>query len=402
MGRNHKFLIAFLYLFALSFSVFKTIRTPNKWAVAHWLMDYRFGFIKRGLIGEIFGFFFEKNEFNILIVSSVILILLYAVLLIIAVKNTWENYSIEKVLFYVIFFLSQYTILSAHLIGYFDHLIFLMTLLSVYLILHKKILLASLITVFCIIAHEVSFVLMIPISFFALLVNEVRDNKLTFSSHLLKKAGAYLLLPIVATVLVSFYQELYGQNNRELIYQYLQDTGLIRKGVANSVAAAYTEGFGSYLKSEVPYFLKRVFLSIATVKYGIPLLFMAYMVYKLFSKINIYVLLWLAAVSASPLLLHSIAWDIFRIWSFPFVILFTGFWILCGKCTANHQHDNRLSLFEISFFLISIALVSLVPNFLFEHETERFSTPVRVILLIPIFSILWYLYKKAPEKGNRD
>ncbi|MDR6920284.1 MULTISPECIES: hypothetical protein [Chryseobacterium] len=402
MSRNQKFLIVFLYLFALSFSFFKTVRLPNKWAIAHWLMDYRFGFIKRGLIGELFGFFFEKNEFNILIISSVILFLLYASLLSIAVRNTWKNYSIEKVLFYVIFFLSQYMILSAHLIGYFDHLIFLMTLLSVYLIGHKKMILASLITVFCIVAHEVSFVLMVPVCLFALLVNEVQDNKLTFNSGLLKKIGLYLLLPVAATVSVSLYQELYGQDNRQLIFNYLKNTELIKKGVANSVAAAYTEGFGSYLKSEAPYFLKRVFLSIGTVKYGVPLLFMAYMVYKKFSRINIYILLLLAVVSVSPLVLHSIAWDTFRIWSFPFIILFTGFWILCGKFQPVHEHGNKLSLFEIVFFLISIALVSMFPNFLFENETERFSTPVRILILIPIFSMVWYLYKKAPEKYNRD
>lgn len=398
MTRNQKFLIAFLYLFALSFSFFKTVRLPNKWAVAHWLMDYRFGFIKRGLIGELFGFFFEKNEFNILIISSVILFLLYASLLSIAVRNTWKNYSIEKVLFYVTFFLSQYMVLSAHLIGYFDHLIFLMTLLSVYLIRHRKIIPASLVTVFCIVAHEVSFVLMVPVCIFALLVNEVQDNKLVFNSGLLKKIGLYVLLPVAATVSVSLYQELYGQGNRQLIFNYLQDTGLIKKGVANSLAAAYTEGFGSYLKSEAPYFLKRVFLSMGTIKYGIPLLFMAYMVYKQFGKINIYILLLLAAVSASPLLLHLIAWDIFRIWSFPFIILFIGFWVVCGKFQTVHERSNKLSLFEIVFFLVSIILVSLFPNFLFDNATENLSTPVRILILIPVFSVIGYLYKKAPEK----
>ena len=402
MHRNHKLLIAFLYLFALSFSVFKTIRVPGQWAVAHWLMDYRFGFIKRGLLGEIFGFFFEKNEFNILILSSVVLFMLYAALFIIAVGNTWKNYSIEKVLFYTVFFLSQYIIFSAHLIGYFDHLIFLMTLLSVCLIRDKKIVPASLIMAFSIVAHEISFVLMVPVCIFALMMNEFRDHQQIFTSHLLKKIGICLLFPAAVVVSVFIYQECCGQDNRRLIFNYLQDTGLIGKKVINSVAAAYSDGFGNHFRSEAPHFLQRVFISTGTISYGIPLLFMMYMVYKQFSRINIYVLLVLAAVSASPLLLHSIAWDTFRIWSFPFMILFTGFWILCDRLGKTYQPVHSLTWSEMIFFFISIVLVTVFPNFLFDNETERFSVPVRILVLVPVVSVLYYLYKKVPEQYNRD
>jgi hypothetical protein len=363
-------------------------------------MDYRFGFIKRGLGGEIFGFFLEKTEFNILMVSAVILVMLYLALLVIAVRETWKEYSFNKVLFYLIFFLSQYAVLSMHLMGYFDHLIMLTTIISVYLIRNKMILIPALLTTFCIVVHEISLFLMVPVCLFAFLANEIQDNKLVFNQTLFKKLGFYLLFPLVAVVSISFYQESYGNKNFQAIYTYLQNTGKIKERVAYSVAAAYTESFSNYLKSELPYFLKRVFVSKCTIKYGIPLLFMMYMVYRELQKTDIRLLMVLAAVSVSPLLLHAIAWDTPRIWAFPFMMLFLCFWILRDRCRVKDLSGNTLSWLEITFFLIAVALVSLFPNILFHSQKENFSLPVRLIVLVPVFAILIYLYKKAPAKSS--
>ncbi|RZJ45002.1 MAG: hypothetical protein EOO19_11445, partial [Chryseobacterium sp.] len=177
---NRKLLLVFLYLYALFFSVLKTVRFPNEWAESHWLLDYRFGFIKRGLAGEILGWFFLKNEFSILVVSAIVLFTLYILIFRIAVNETFRNEnSFYRILFFVIFFLSQYLIYSAHLIGYFDHLIFLLTILVISLIKKKRIFAASVVAVFSIFIHEISFFLMLPISFFALIVSEFQNKKFT-------------------------------------------------------------------------------------------------------------------------------------------------------------------------------------------------------------------------------
>ncbi|SHF57479.1 hypothetical protein [Chryseobacterium sp. OV279] len=397
---NRKFLIVFLYVYTLAFSVIKTIRLPNEWSEAHWLMDYRFGFIKRGLAGEIFGFFFEKSLLHIQILSAGILLLLYTALIIISVRNTLQKYSIRKVLFYLVFFLSQYVVLSAHLIGYLDHVIFLLTILAVYLIRNKKVFLASLLAVFAVVIHEISFFLMVPVCLFALLVYETSGKKLIFSSELFKKAGLFLLLPVVATLSVSFYQELYGKENDQLILHYLENTGFISRKVAVMISSAYTESFGTYLKEQSPFFIERMFLSKNTVKFGLPILFMIYLAIREFRKVNKYILMLLAAVSLFPLLLHAIAWDTFRIWAFPFMILFLGFWVLSNRFSDVEISDERLSWFEILIFVISVVLVGFFQNTLFENEIERLSKLERVVLLIPVFLATGFLYfKKAPIKN---
>lgn len=396
---NRKFLVTFLYVYALAFSFVKTVRLPNQWSEAHWLMDYRFGFIKRGLAGEIFGFFFEKNVLNIQILSAVILLFLYAAVLIISLRTTFENYSIRKVLFYLVFFLSQYTVLSAHLIGYLDHVIFLLAILAIYLIRHKKIFLASLLAVFSVVIHEISFFLMVPVCLFALVIYEMPDKSIVFSKDLFKKVGIFLFLPVAATVLISVYQEIWGKENDQLILHYLEGTGFISKKVALMISSAYTESFGTYLRQQSVYFVDRLFLSKNILKFGLPIVFMMYMVFREFKKMNRYVLSLLGGVSLFPLLLHAVAWDEFRIWAFPFMILFLGFWVVSSRYKSEEVSDARLSWFEVVLFIISVILVAIFQNNLFENEIERLSKIQRCILLIPIVLVTGYLYfKKSPNK----
>lgn len=392
---RHKALVIFLYIYALSFSFFKTVRWPNEWSQSHWLMDYRFGFIKRGLAGEIFGFFFEKNEYQIQVLSAVILFLLYVTILITAVKHTLQNYSIHKVLFYVVFFLSQYVILAAHIIGYLDHVVFLLTMLAIFLIQNKKYLWASLLCAFSVIIHEITFFIMIPICLFALLVHEWRNNQPALTLSVLKKVVFFLLIPLVATFFISAYQEFFGKDNRDSILLYLSHSGWISDRVSNVVADAYTESFLAYLKQESSTFFLKLFSFGIPVKFGIPIAFMSFVTYRQFQKVNRYTVFLLFIISLFPLLLHAIAWDTFRIWSFSYMILFLGFWILDTqfKTLLHFQKTNR---FEVLFFVSAVLIVSIFNNMLFDQETERFSKPERLCFLIPLFSVVFYLMKYAP------
>ena len=54
MRRWPPLLSCLVMLGALVATVLRTIRWPNDWAEAHWLLDYRFGFVKRGLVGQVF------------------------------------------------------------------------------------------------------------------------------------------------------------------------------------------------------------------------------------------------------------------------------------------------------------------------------------------------------------
>ncbi|SIR01595.1 hypothetical protein SAMN05880574_1531 [Chryseobacterium sp. RU37D] len=391
-------------MYALIFSVLKTIRFPNDWAEAHWMLDYRFGFIKRGLAGEIFGWFFEKNEFNILIFSAGILFLLYVLIFIITSKEIFkkEN-SFYRILFLLNFFLSQYIIFSVHLIGYLDHVVFLLTILIVYLIQRKKILLSSLIATFCILIHEISFFLMIPISCFALIINEISIENFSFknifSKNIVKKLTLFLVLPFVTTISVSIYQEIIDENYFSLIFNYLKQIPFIAEKPADSVSSAYTKSFSYYFKEESVSFIQRLFISKGTVFYGIPILFSLWMIFNEFKlKQNIQLFILLAVIAFIPLVLHSIAYDTYRIWSFPFMILFLVFWILSSKFKSDKKEVRNLLTIEIVFFLLAFLLVTLVPNVLFDEQTERFSLISRIVIIIPMFIMLYFIKKPQSKR----
>ncbi|MDQ1802881.1 hypothetical protein RAH57_02705 [Chryseobacterium sp. CKR4-1] len=399
---NRKVLFIIVYTYALVFSVLKTIRFPNQWSVAHWMLDYRFGFIKRGFAGGFLGLFVEKNEQNIFVLSVFIILLLYGLLLFMASKETIRNKGdVYTLVFYLTFFLSQYIIFTAHLIGYLDHIIFLLTILVIWLLRKKKILLASLVASISILIHEVSFFLMLPICCFALVVDGVSGERISFkdtlNSHLIKRISFFLILPLAVTFGVSAYQEMSGSNYHKMIFNYLDHLEFINAKVADSVASAYTVKFTDYIQDESPHFFQRVFVSKCSIFFGIPILFMMYVVYRKFEKANKYLLLLFAIVILIPLGLHAIAYDTYRIWSFPFMILFLGYWILSSGYNVSVDVSEKLSLPEILLAALAIALVSLVPSQLLDDEVERFSLVQRLLILIPLLALgTACFYKKAP------
>ncbi|WP_294205513.1 hypothetical protein [uncultured Chryseobacterium sp.] len=403
---SRKVLIPLLYLYALAFSVLKTVRLPNEWAVSHWMLDYRFGFIKRGLAGEIFGLLFTKNEFSIGILSVAMIGLLYLLIFLIAIKETYrQNCSIHSVAFCLIFFLSQYMVFSAHLIGYLDHIIFLIAILVLYLIRLEKVLLPSILASISILIHEISFFIMLPVSILALLMPFLSNGNLSLSylrsSGALKRTVLFLILPVLTVMCVYAFQEANGRNMYPLIYHYLSHTGFVTQRYADSVASAYTKSFSYYFADESRHFFQRIFVSRCSIWYGLPILFMMLMLFKMFRKVNTIIPVLIVAVSVFPLLLHAIAWDTFRIWAFPFMLLFLGWYAADSPTRTIATDSDCLSFAEKAFFTVSFLLVTLIPNFLFDGASERFSIPLRLALILPVLAAVFYLNKQAPAINGR-
>jgi len=396
-----KVLLALLYFYALIFSVLKTIRFPNEWSEAHWLIDYRFGFIKRGLAGQIFGFFFQKNEFNILLVSAVILLILYGCIYFIALKQTNNiSQNIYRVVFYLVFFLSQYVVLSAHIIGYLDHLVFLLTISIIYLIRKNLIFLSSILVCISLLIHEISFFLTIPISLFALIVAEMSNEKFSFKEvfnvKLLKKSFLFLVFPAILMFLLSYYQEFYGKDNYLNLFNYLNDSGFIKKDMADLVATSYTEKYTHYLETESKSFVIKMIYH-KSFAFSLPILFLLFIVYKEYQKIGLPLFFLFMIAVLSPLFLHFVAWDTYRIWAFPYMTMFLGYWILNLKFKNN---TNQSEQFPVLLMMISVGVMfflAVTQPELFDFEVARFSLIERILMGIPIFAGFWY-YIKASKR----
>ena len=389
----------FLILFyTLAFSVGKTLRFPNDWAESHWLMDYRFGFIKRGLAGEIFGWLFPKTELSITILSAIILFALYFLFFLISGKEIFKKeFEVKKILFYLLFFSSQYIVFSAHLIGYLDHLVLLFTFLTVFLIRKKQIFIASLVAAFSVLIHEISFFILMPISVFALMISQISTEdfslKLIVKKRNIFQILQFLLLPLLALLSIFLFHD--GESLQHVkVFNYLKKYSFIEENPADSVASGFTKSFFYQWEAQSPHFFQRVFVSTCTVFYGIPMLAMAFFIFKFFDfkkKLDLFLLL--NAVCFSPLLLHAIAYDTYRIWTFPFIMLFLVFWILQMYQFPKNEKSS-LNIFELFLFAISIIFTLFIPNHLFDGEVERFSFQTRVLCSFPLVFGLIFILKK--------
>ena len=108
-------------------SLWRGHRQPNDWAEAHWLLDYRFGFVKRGLLGSLYAAFCSvtgtlPSEGGIQVIGWSLLGLFTAALLYILwrilAQTRWDA---SWLLLAALLASSPFVVFSAHLIGYFDH-----------------------------------------------------------------------------------------------------------------------------------------------------------------------------------------------------------------------------------------------------------------------------------------
>ena len=139
-----------IWTFAVTLS--RAIRMPNDFSEAHWLLDYRFGFIKRGLIGSICSLVTgalgtEMTPALIALLSAITLCSLSVAMLSLLIRALWrQQMSMDVFVLGIVFASSPFVVMSAHLFGYFDSLLYLLAIASVLLVLRGRPLFAA----FCI------------------------------------------------------------------------------------------------------------------------------------------------------------------------------------------------------------------------------------------------------------
>ena len=136
LGTHSFFLKSGLLFCVLLMTVLRAVRRPNDWAEAHWLVDYRFGFIKRGLTGFLFSKICGDTvapELAILLVSSALLMLFLFVVWLFSVRIWIRTGRQEDVLVVLFLFLSSpYFVMAGHLNGYFDNILIMLTMMGIF------------------------------------------------------------------------------------------------------------------------------------------------------------------------------------------------------------------------------------------------------------------------------
>lgn len=160
----------------------RTLRWPNDWAEAHWLLDYRFGFVKRGLLGQLLQwalapFDGEVGEGTIRAVSAAACVV-FVVLLGYTVWRVLRaaEFAPGAVAVAAAFVASPFLVMTGHLVGYFDHVVFALGIASIWLVLRQQPWVGALLQAVALLAHEACIVLIFPAFTLAVLLQNARRD----------------------------------------------------------------------------------------------------------------------------------------------------------------------------------------------------------------------------------
>ena len=163
-----KSVITLLLGWALFATVLRSWRTPNDFAEAHWLLTYEFGFIKRGLPGQVLSWF--SDAFTLPVTEGLIAgvsLLFSALCLLGLLAIAWRmvqrsHYSANIILICLVFLCSPFIVIMSHVNGYYDHIVIFLGLISLALVHKGKLLTAALVCCISMLIHENTLLLTYP------------------------------------------------------------------------------------------------------------------------------------------------------------------------------------------------------------------------------------------------
>jgi hypothetical protein len=381
MTTTRKVVIGALMLWTMTVTCLRTLRAPNDFAEAHWLLDYRFGFVRRGLVGEILSL--ATGLLSIPITSRLIAALaavsfaiLCGTIALVAVRIARRlDWSPTAALVSLVFLSSPFVVMNAHLNGYYDGLVIVLGVASVALLIHGRPWAAACLQIVAVLVHENALLLVFPLFCLTwLLVNRQRRH-----SAIPVLPRALVFLPVVAFAFVVIGQFALAKDFVQLYQARLSTFPFIQADMNTLVPVWVSQSFMESLEAG-----KSVFLSRLTPMYVLGLLFSALAIIGV--TVDIYRLIdvsleWcaLVAVSFAPQLMHLVAFDTARIWTYSTLASFLVLWVYTELFTPNESSSaTRL------WCLFALAANAAIATPLMDGLSDRFDMRMRLLLYAPV------------------
>lgn len=405
MTKSRKYLLLGVTVWSMAVTLLRALRLPNDYAEAHWLVDYRFGFIKRGLIGAMFSAWsrytqLPQTEWSItvlsLIMTGVFCLVLLAISYRIILRLDWDS---DAFLFVNVFLTSPFIVMSAHLVGYYDNIVIVLTFCAVLLLTHNHSWEAVFLQSVIVLIHESYIFLGMP---WILLASSL--------IVIVGKTGRWavtslwpLFPPLLVFAILAFYQSIFM--NREYLETMLIDrlSSFDFIGDQRNILAPQwlLTSFPTFLRAQHVFFLQRLTRFDMFIAVAPPVFTLLYFTIKKFkvrlTSIESFLVMF---VVLAPLVMHAIAWDTERITTYVIVCAFSVAWIYadivpslrCGKIPHFY-------LFAFpTLFLNIFNRISLM-----DGEIERFTNRERLFLYAPVLislSTAVYSHRFAKQDGD--
>jgi len=372
--------LATLIGWTLGATLSRSLGKPVDYALAQWLLDYRFGFIKRGLMGELLTGFrsalgIEASEQLLVLVCTAMFCIFCVTLLCMAYRILQAHcWSVDAVALMLAFFSSPFLVQNAFAVGFYDNILFMLGAVSLLLLRRGSVFAAAVTQIIAILIHEEAFLLTYPLVLFANYYLS-RGKSDPFSKSALLKGGT-LLLPLFVFAFILIWQDLFLRKDvQDQLSQYLAQYPFVNDGQLFPVAALTTAPFEDYLKLQSKNFLTTI-TSPSLLVLFVPFLLATFwhLAWRARDRLPALSLGLLLGSVLTPQIMHVIAWDSVRIATFSSMCAFTMIWFLC----ADSKRDTP------SLIAVFLCFVALIAHMLANVQlVERYGLASRCLLYVP-------------------
>ena len=369
------------------------LRWPSDWAEAHWLISYQFGFLKRALPGTIIAPLTSSGDAELVIRNvSIIVLLAFCLAVFWICYRTVSNslYSTDSILVILVFLTSSYIVMSAHLIGYFDHLIILITITACRLVIDKRIWQTTILISVGILIHETIFFVGYPSVVFLAFISQAKElqtstNK-AFLSTFIRRFRSIVFIPLIVLFSVLIIQTIFLDTASVgmQVASHLEKHDFIQENRHVFVAYALTASFTKQLINQSQYFLQRLLSAEFLIIIGFPLSLIYLHVWNCLSGLRFRAAIRLAflLILLLPLFLHSVAWDTSRIWTYPLIVGMLGLWSI-SEVFPRATRQFRFN-FPLMIALLSVVVLQIfATTALMDGAEEPFSVVDRMLYYAP-------------------
>lgn len=352
-----------IVLFILLLSVLRGIRFPSNWSYCHFLFNYEFGFVHRGLVGSFFNIFdaplFQSYDFFLIFSLSVLAINIW--LLVGLLKNIVDRHDLLLLACALIYVSSTGVIFLSHSIGYSDLIGLLFTLISLRLTgFYNKYAFVLLTFPVLLLIHEALLIIFYPTIcmsiFFA-----IEKNKIKTQLPLLA-----LLSIVVLVVGLLLNNAILDKEKVALMQTELQDkVEFSLRSDTFDVLYKNSEENLEIMKKRWTELDRYLSMGLSLIVTAPAIVFFNYVSARLLNSAGIHrgIVVFSVLAGISPLVLHIVAWDLDRWNTLTVTTSFLMLSVIAEYANKSVTIKNTQIVYPLVFCLVYLNGTSTIPLF---------------------------------------
>src|SRR5262245_11266747 len=367
MRRWSPILSCLVMLGALVATVMRTIRGPNDWAEAHWLLDYRFGFVKRGLVGQVLTWVtsllgMPVSEGLIGGIALTICVGFCLLLLVLACRIAKEaSWSPAVVAAMVAFLTSPFLAMTGHVVGYYDHIFLPLGVLCAWLALRGRFWAGAVVQAVALLIHESCAALIYPVFALACLLHATGQTEPGAKPPSLLP----LLLPLAMAVVMALVLASPPAEFGASFANHLKTFPFVQGGYDSITPSLLTLSPGqawALVTTKFPGMPSQAERMTQPSAYGLVLPTMITLLVGFAQRARLPASLESVAVAVvvlAPQALHLIAWDFERIWTYSILTSFLVVWLYTEARRLENTH--QVGVFTAALLAVAASVVMETP-----------------------------------------